>query len=112
MGPVCDVLKAGGVGFSIAVLFGLWPIMDLLAKTVLAFCIGVGAMMGIQTLYLRSVTDLIRADAARPSAAMPEMKPAFSFDASKMGSIIPKAPEIDTSSGQRAAINSLGRQID
>jgi hypothetical protein len=86
--------------------------MDLLAKTIFAFCVGVGAMMGIQTLYLRSVTDFIRADAARPSAALSEMNPAFSFDASKMGSIIPKVPEIDTTSGQRAAINSMGRQID
>jgi hypothetical protein len=87
--------------------------MDLLAKTVLAFCIGVGAMAGIQTLYLRSVTELVRSEAARPSAALPEMKPAFSFDASKLGTaIIPKVPEIDTSAGQRAAINSLSRQID
>jgi hypothetical protein len=87
--------------------------MDLLAKTVLAFCVGVGAMMGIQTLYLRSVTDLIRADATHPSAALPEMKPAFSFDASKLGTaLIPKAPEIDTTSGQRAAIQSMSRQID
>jgi hypothetical protein len=86
--------------------------MDLLAKTIFAFCIGVGAMMGIQTLYLRSVMDIVRSDAARPNAALPEMKPAFSFDASKMGSIIPKAPEIDTSAAQRAAINSMGRQID
>jgi hypothetical protein len=86
--------------------------MDLLAKTVLAFCIGVGAMMGIQTLYMRSITDFIRADAGRPSAALPQMKPAFSFDASKMGAIIPKTPEIDTGAGQRAAIQSMGRQID
>jgi hypothetical protein len=86
--------------------------MDLLAKTVLAFCIGVGAMMGIQTLYMRSITDLIRADAGRPSAALPQMTPAFSVDASKMGAIIPKAPEIDTSAGQRATIQSMGRQID
>jgi hypothetical protein len=86
--------------------------MDLLLKTVLAFCVGVGAMAGIQTLYLHSITDLIRADAGRPSAALPEMKPSFSFDASKMGTIIPKMPEIDTSAGQRAAINSMARQID
>lgn len=87
--------------------------MDLLLKTVAAFCIGVAAMAGIQTLYLRSVMDIVRSDAARPSAALPQMKRAFNFDASKMGTaIIPKMPPIDTSAGQRAAITSMSRQID
>jgi hypothetical protein len=87
--------------------------MNIFVKAVIALCIGLGAMAGLQVFYLHSVIGVIRSDAARSSASLTSTKPAFSFDAVKLGApIIPKMAPIDTSAGQRAAIMSKAHQID
>jgi hypothetical protein len=85
--------------------------MNQLGKMVLAFAIGAGALAGIQHAYVGWVTDRLRSDAARVSA-LPEMKPAFSFDKSKITVVLPKYPRIDTSAGERLGVMSAQRQID
>jgi hypothetical protein len=85
--------------------------MRMMLMTILAFGVGLGAVAGAQSFGLWSMTQYLRAPAA--SRAFPEMKPAYSFDQTKLGTpILPKMPPIDTSIGQRAAAGALNRQID
>ena len=86
--------------------------MNQLVKMVLAFAVGAGALAGIQHAYVGWVADHLRSDAARVSA-FPEMKPAYSFDQSKISTVVlPKFPRIDTRAGERAGVMSAQRQVD
>jgi hypothetical protein len=86
--------------------------MNQLGQMVFAFVVGVGVLAGIQHAYVGWVADQLRSDAARVSA-LPEMKPAFSFDKSKIGTaVLPTFPRIDTRAGERAGVMSAQRQID
>ena len=79
---------------------------------VLAFAIGAGAIAGIQHAYVGWAADQLRSDAAR-SNAFTEMKPAYSFDKSKIGTVVlPTFPRIDTRAAERAGVLSAQRQID
>jgi len=80
-------------------------------KAVVALCGGVCLMAGVQMAGLFSVKQYLIPDAAKRPVAMPVMKPAFNWDSSKMVTI-PKMPPIDTRAGERAALNSINRQID
>ena len=88
--------------------------MDIVVKAVVALCVGFCLMAGLQMYGLFSIKQYLMSDAAKRSAstALPVMKPAFNLDTSKMGSVIPKMPPIDTKAGERAALNSINRQID
>jgi len=86
--------------------------MGIIVKAVVALAIGMSLMAGVQMAGLFSVKQYLMSDAAKRSAAMPVMKPAYTWDTSKMGSVIPKMPPIDTKAGERAALNSINRQID
>jgi hypothetical protein len=85
--------------------------MNQLVKAVLAFCVGAGALASIQHAYVGWVVDQVRSDAGRVSA-LPEMKPAYSFDQSKIVDVVPKFPKIDTRAGERAGVMAAQRQID
>ena len=86
--------------------------MSLFLKTVAAFAVGIGLMAGVQHAYVWSVAGYVRSEAARNSAALPDMKP-LKFDNAKVGDMMkamhPKP--IDTSEGQRLAIQSRAHQI-
>ena len=84
--------------------------MNQLGQMVFAFAVGVGALAGIQHAYVSWVADYLRSDAARVSA-LPEMKPAYSFDQSKVV-VLPTFPKIDTRAGERLGVLSAQRQID
>jgi hypothetical protein len=85
--------------------------MNQLVKVVLAFCVGAGALAGIQHAYVGWVVDHVRSETARTNA-FPEMKPAYSFDQSKIVNVVPKFPKIDTRAGERAGVMAAQRQID
>jgi len=85
--------------------------MDVVVKAVAALCVGATLMAGVQMLGLFSVKQYLMSDAAK-RPAMPVMKPAYTWDTSKMATAIPKMPPIDTKAGERAALNSINRQID
>ena len=84
--------------------------MGLFLKTLGALAIGFGAMAGLQHTYVWSVASHVRSEAARNSAALPEMKP-LKFDKNKIGTLLPKYEPIDTRAAQAAAINSRAHQI-
>jgi len=86
--------------------------MAIVVKAFFALSIGLGMIAGVQALGLLSVKQYLASDAAK-RPVMPAVKPAYTWDSNKIGStVIPKMPPIDTSAGQRAAINSIQRQID
>jgi hypothetical protein len=86
--------------------------MNIAIKAVLAFGIGVAAMIGLQTAGLLSVKQYLYSDSAR-RRIMPDSKVTTSFDSSKICCVVlPKMPPIDTSMGERAAASAIHRQID
>ena len=86
--------------------------MDLILKTIAAFCIGLGVMYGIQTFYVRSVMDQIASKSSNPIASLPQMKPAYgNIDASKLTDAL-KIKPIDTSEGERLGVLSAQRRVD
>ena len=103
----CVILKAAAVGSAVVTSEGHH---EHLVTAAAALAVGVGAMAGV-----RRSADLVKqylmSDAAK-RPVMPVMKPAYTFDASKMGSVIPKMPPIDTKAGERAALSAINRQID
>jgi hypothetical protein len=89
--------------------------MGMLLKTIVAFCVGAGLLVGAQRLWLSSMVAQVRVEMARPNAGLPQasFKPAFNVDADKLRqAITPTMGSIDTSSGQRAAIESAARRVD
>ena len=81
--------------------------MNVILKVLVAFGVGVGAMAGVQTLWLSSIKEQI----ASSSTAMPkfETKPIPTIDASNLTQAL--YPKIDPKLGQNAAIGTLNRQI-
>jgi len=85
--------------------------MGFLFKIVLAFGIGAGAMVGLQSMWLSQIKNYVLSDYGR--RGLPEMKPVVTrFEGVKITTPIftPMAP-IDTRAAQRAAINAMGHQI-
>jgi hypothetical protein len=87
--------------------------MDLFFKTIVAFLIGVGALVGVQHLWVSSMMSQVRSQSAALPTATP-FKSAFgSVDADKLrAAILPKFGPIDTTTGQRLAIEGAQRRID
>jgi hypothetical protein len=86
--------------------------MGLFFKTIVAFLIGVGAMVGVQHLWVSSMMAQVRSQ----SAALPttQFKPAFSsIDADKLRKgIMPTMAPIDTKAFERLGVESAQRRID
>ena len=85
--------------------------MNIVFKAVIAFGIGAGALAGVQSLGLHSLKQYLNSEAAK-RPVVTNMKPAFSFDNSKIGAVIYKPPKIDTSFGERAALGQINQQIN
>ena len=88
--------------------------MDLLLKTVAAFCIGIGAMWGVQTLYVKTISEALQSDKGRMSAGMPEFKSPFNnIDGNKLREALQQQYKpIDTTTGQRLGVESAQRRMD
>ena len=85
--------------------------MGIIVKAVVALAIGMSLMAGVQMAGLFSVKQYLMSDAAK-RPVVPAMKPAYTWDTSKMATAIPKMPPIDTKAGERAALGAINRQID
>lgn len=85
--------------------------MNFLVKAIVAFCIGAGAIVGAQALYVGSIKRYLAGGAA--NAHLPEMRPvAGLFEASKIGSVIFTPTRIDTrAAAQMGATAAANRQI-
>jgi hypothetical protein len=86
--------------------------MGLFVKMIVAFCVGVGVMAGVQSIGLVSLKQYLQSDTARMSFRLPESKPIPTFDARDIGALLYKPPPIDTSFAQRGATAAANRQID
>jgi hypothetical protein len=82
--------------------------MGLIIKVVVAFCIGIGAMWGVQTWWLSSIKKQI---AATPPVTLPtvQMTPVAKIDVSKLHQSI--NPKIDPKIGQDAWRGTINRQV-
>lgn len=43
--------------------------MDLIFKTIAAFCVGVGIMYGVQTFYVKSIMESVASNSSNPMAS-------------------------------------------
>jgi hypothetical protein len=87
--------------------------MDLIIKTVAAFCIGAALFAGAGRWWMSSVVGVVNSRSAA-GLDLPQVKPAFSFDKTNFDKALfaPQVPKIDTSAAQGAWINSINRQIN
>jgi hypothetical protein len=87
--------------------------MGMFLKTIVAFCVGAGMLIAFQQLWMSSITSQIRAATAYqlPQA---QFKPTFnSIDTEALRKALnPGLGRIDTSIGQRLAIEGAARRID
>ena len=81
--------------------------MNVILKVLLAFGVGIGAMMGVQTLWLTSIKQQLASNATTIPKFEP--KPFPTVDASKLTQAL--YPKIDPKIGQNAAIGTINRQI-
>jgi hypothetical protein len=86
--------------------------MDLVVKTVAAFCIGAALFAGAGRWWMSSVVGAVKSQGAA-GLDLPQVKPAFSFDKTNFDKALfaPEMPKIDTRAAQGAWINSLGHQM-
>ena|SRR5690349_2160971 len=81
-------------------------------KAILGLCLGFALVTVVQTVGINALMESIKSNA---SAGLPDFsKPVvtgFSADAFKNG-VLPKFGPIDTSEGQRLAIEGVARRID
>src|SRR4051812_42100121 len=82
--------------------------MDAILKTLLAFGVGVGALWGVQTLWLSSIKQQLASSATTFPKFEP--KPFPLVDASRLTQAM--YPKIDPKIGQNAAIGAINRQIN
>lgn len=87
--------------------------MDLVVKTVAAFCIGAALFAGAGRLWMSSVIGAVKSQGSA-GLDLPQVKPAFSFDKTNFDKALfaPEVPKIDTRAAQGAWINSINRQIN
>src|SRR5262249_50950632 len=87
--------------------------MDMLLKTIAAFAIGAGALIGAQQLWLSSIMAQIRSSIASSVLPQTQFKPAFEVDPDKFrAAIMPKPPAFDTKPYEALGVRSAQRQID
>jgi len=82
--------------------------MGLLVKTLVAFCIGIGAIYAAQTLWLSSVEKEILANRG-PVLPQVQFKPVAQIDARKLTQSL--YPKIDPNIGKDAWRGTLNRQV-
>ena len=85
-----------------------------LVKILAAFGLGVALLAGLQSAYVWSVQRHLKSEHAK--AGLPTIGKSPDFTTKFKGgliaeAILPKTPPIDTTAGQRAAINARGHQI-
>jgi hypothetical protein len=81
--------------------------MGFFFKTILAFCIGIAAMVGLQTYWMSSVKEQLRTQQATIPVVQP--KPIPRVDISKMRASL--YPKVDPNIGKNAWRGTLNRQV-
>jgi hypothetical protein len=87
--------------------------MAMFLKTIVAFCLGAGMLIGAQHLWMSSITEQIRLVTARQALPRTQLKPAFTVDGDKLPrAIMPTMAPIDTSIAQRLGVEGAARRVD
>jgi hypothetical protein len=87
--------------------------MGMFLKTIVAFCLGAGMLIGAQHLWMSSITEQIRLVTARQALPQTQLKPAFTVDGDKLPrAIMPTMAPIDTSISQRLGVEGAARRVD
>ena len=81
-------------------------------KVVTAFCIGLGALYGAQRMWLSYVMAQIAAQPSVPISQQVKYEPIKTVDPAVMKKAMGVVGPIDTTTGQRLAIESAARRID
>jgi hypothetical protein len=84
-----------------------------LAKIFAALCLGLALLTGAQSAYVWSIQRHLKSEYAKaglPPIAKMDFSTKFKGSLTAQ-SILPQYKPIDTTAGQRAAINSMGHQI-
>jgi len=85
--------------------------MGLVLKTLVAFCIGAGAMYGLQTLWLSSIKQQLSSrHVAIPQLQPMQMKPIPTIDPARFRAAL--YPKIDPNIGKDAWRGTLNQQIN
>ena len=85
--------------------------MGLVLKTLVAFCIGAGAMYGLQTLWLSSIKQQLSSrQVAMPQVQQMQMKPIPTIDPARFRAAL--YPKIDPNIGKDAWRGTLNQQIN
>lgn len=79
---------------------------------VVAFCIGLGALYGVQRLWLSYVLAEITSQPPVPIMQQVKYEPIKTIDPATMKKALGIVGPIDTTAGQRAAIESAARRVD
>jgi hypothetical protein len=87
--------------------------MNILFKTVAAFCVGVALVAGAQNLWVSKILGAVKSQGSA-GLDLPQVKPVFSFDKANFDKALfaPQVPKIDTRAAEAAWINSINRQIN
>jgi hypothetical protein len=87
--------------------------MTLVVKSIVAFCIGIFAVAAVQGAGLFSLKQYLQSEPVM-TAGVPVTGGAIPNTMSSLedGSILPKLAAIDTSTGQRLAIEGVDRRTD
>jgi hypothetical protein len=87
--------------------------MGMFLKTIVAFCLGAGMLIGAQHLWMSSITEQIRLVTARQALPQTQLKPAFSVAGDKLPrAIMPTMAPIDSSISQRLGVEGAARRVD
>jgi hypothetical protein len=87
--------------------------MGLIIKSIIAFCIGLGAITAAQHLWVSSMMQRVRTASATTPLPQTQFKPVMAVDPDKMrNAIMPPVPQIDTKRYQALGVLSAQRQID
>ena len=89
--------------------------MGMILKTIVAFCIGVGALTAVQRLWMSSIMAQVRSETARPNAGLTYKTTPFvpTLDTRKLSeSLMPAQAPIDTKRFEALGVESAARRID
>jgi len=86
--------------------------MGIIFKTLLAFCVGWGALYGVQHYWLASVTAQVTENSGLQLLPPAPTTPPFEIDPEKMRQAINPPVNIDTRKYERLAIDSMTRQME
>lgn len=89
-------------------------VMGMILKTVVAFSVGAGMLFGVQHLWVSSITAQIAAQSQTPALPQAQAVSTIKVDPEKLRQAINPAigKKIDTTTGQRLAVEGAARRID